>query len=146
MAMAVGTEKGMKSEMNVVPLIDVLLVLLVIFMVMVPYASVGLSARAPVNEDIQSHVPDPGAPVVVQVAADGLLRINHEPVSWDKLSARLEEIFSRRAEKVAFVQGEDQVRFGEVARAVSAMRSAGIEQVGLLGSREAGGAKDHYSP
>lgn len=135
MGMQVGQRKGAMAEMNVVPLIDILLVLLIIFMVITPLMSKGLPALIPQPGDTV-HVPArPDRVVVVQVGAGGSLRINQEEVTWDSLESRLHEIFKQRAEKVAFVRGDDPVEFAQVARAISLMRSAGINQVGLLTSQ-----------
>ena len=70
--------------------------------------------------------------IVVQVFGDGTLRINQDPVQWQDLQGRLEEIFKMRASRVAFVQGDSAVEFGVVARAIDAMRGAGIATVGLM--------------
>jgi biopolymer transport protein ExbD/biopolymer transport protein TolR len=138
MGIEVTSSKGPKSEMNVVPLIDVLLVLLILFMVMVPQNSLGLPAVAPAPAE-ESKAEPPAPTVVVRLAGDGSLYINQEPMQWDRLTGRLEEIFARRADRVAFVQAENRVEFARVARAVSAMQSAGIRQVGLLGANPTGG-------
>lgn len=130
MGMSVGGEKrGIVSEMNVVPLIDILLVLLVIFMI-IPHKQVGLDTVLP--QAAQSSVePEPDV-VVVQVLDDGTLRINQEPVKWDTLRSRLEEVFKMRASRVAFVRGQDQVKFEAIARVIDIMRAAGVTSVGLL--------------
>jgi len=131
--MNVGDRKGVQAEMNVVPLIDILLVLLVIFMVITPVTPVGLEARLPQPAQEEAPVPrERENPVVVQVAAGGRLRINHEDTNWERLGPRLEEIFARRAERVAFVQGDADVLFADVARSIGIMRGAGIRTIGLL--------------
>jgi biopolymer transport protein TolR len=131
MGMQVGDSKrGVLAEMNVVPLIDVLLVLLIIFMAITPLASMGLKAAVP-----QSGPAGNGNPIVVQVFADGALRINGETSSWEMLGSRMSAIFKMRAEKVAFVKGDAKVEFSEVARAIDVMRTAGVEHVGLLTER-----------
>lgn len=135
MGMQVGGNKGgAMAEMNVVPLIDILLVLLIIFMMINPQNEMGLNALVPQptppnqkqDVDLQQQT------VVVQVFADGKLKINEEDSSWDHLGPRLEEIFKQRATKVAFVKGDDNVLFSEVARAIDVMRLAGIDSVGFL--------------
>ncbi len=137
MGMQVGGGKGgALAEMNIVPLIDILLVLLIIFMVITPTTEMGLDAL----------VPQPSPPnqkedtalqqktVVVQIFMNGRVKINEEDSSWATLGGRLDEIFKLRAvgNKVAFVKGDETVNFSEVAKAIDIMRQAGIEQVGLL--------------
>ncbi len=131
MGMSVGGKRGIVSEMNVVPLIDILLVLLVIFMI-IPKYSVGLDAVVPQSSTERVPPPPLDEVVVVQVLADGTLRINREPVSWDKLGSRIEEIFKQRATRVAFIRGDAPVEFGVVASVIDVMHTSGIASVGLL--------------
>ena len=130
MGMMVGGKRGIVSEMNVVPLIDILLVLLVIFMI-IPHHQTGLQADLPQPALNAPPVPQPEV-IVVQVLADGSLRINQEPVSWDELGSRLEEIFKGRASHAAFIRGDGGVEFQVVARVIDIMRTAGIVSVGLM--------------
>jgi len=131
MGMLVGGKRGVVSDMNVVPLIDILLVLLVIFMI-IPVHSVGLDAQIPQQSTQLPNKRSRDEAVVVQVLADGTLRINQEPVSWDRLGSRIEEIFKLRATRVAFIRGDQPVEFGVVAKVIDVMRSFGIASVGLL--------------
>jgi biopolymer transport protein TolR len=135
MGMEVGGKKGgPMASMNIVPLIDILLVLLIIFMVITPINERGLDAlvpqpappNQPVNTDVDAKT------VVVQVLADGKVKINDEDSTWDTLGPRLTDIFKIRAEKVAFVKGDDTVRFADVARAIDIMKASGIDSVGLI--------------
>ena len=141
MGMQVGDSKGgAMAEMNVVPLIDILLVLLIIFMVMTPLTPKGLDALVPQpNPNQQQNQEIENKTVVVQVLDGGKLKINNEDASWDSLGPRLEQIFKERAEKVAFVKGDNDVLFMDVARAIDTMRQAGIDKVGLITAKlEAG--------
>jgi len=141
MGMAVGGSKGVVSDMNVVPLIDILLVLIIIFMVITPTTPHGLDALVP-QPAPPNQKEDPALlakTIVVVVSANGKLMINQDETNWDQLGPRLEDIFKQRAEKVAFVKGDDNVDFAEVARAIDIMRSSGIDKVGLITAKvEAG--------
>jgi biopolymer transport protein TolR len=122
-----GANRGVHAEMNVVPLIDILLVLLVIFMI-IPTHQTGLDAMVP---QPPSKTVVAAEPVVLQVLSNGELRINQEPVSWDNLADRMEAIYKQRATKVAFIRGEAPVEFALVARVVDVLHGSGIS-VGLL--------------
>jgi biopolymer transport protein ExbD len=141
MGMAVGGSKGSISEPNVVPLIDVLLVLIIIFMVITPTTPKGLDALVPqpAPPNTKENPELLAKTIVVQVTAGGKVLINQDPATWDDLGPRLEDIFKTRAEKVAFVKGDDAVEFAEVARAIDIMRGSGIDKVGLITAKvEAG--------
>ena len=141
MGMSVGENKGgAMAEMNVVPLIDILLVLLIIFMVITPLTPKGLDTLVPQpNSNQQQQQEIDNKTVVVQIDKNGKVKINNEDSTWDRLGPRIEEIFKDRAEKVAFVKGDDAVLFEEVARAIDIMRGAGIDKVGLITAKlEAG--------
>jgi biopolymer transport protein TolR len=140
MGMEVGEQKGAMATPNIVPLIDILLVLIIIFMVITPLTPKGLDALVPQpspnqqqNQELENKT------VVVQVLMNNKLKINNEDATWETLEPRIEQIFKDRAEKVAFVKGDNDVEFMEVARAIDLMKQAGIDRVGLITAKlEAG--------
>jgi biopolymer transport protein TolR len=140
MGMDVGNSTGSLSTPNIVPLIDILLVLIIIFMVITPQIPKGLDTLVPQPSKDQPQNPDVlNKTVVVQVNDNGKVKINNEDVTWETLGPRMETIFKERAEKVAFVKGDKDVLFMEVARAIDIMRGAGIDKVGLITAKlEAG--------
>jgi biopolymer transport protein ExbD len=132
MGMEMASKKGgPMASMNVIPLIDILLVLIIIFMVITPLTPRGLEAIVPQPSPGVDPPPDFKV-VVVQLLDDGQLKINDDPATWENLGQRLNDIFKLRAEKVAFVKGGDAVRFADVARAIDVMHSSSIDKVGLL--------------
>jgi biopolymer transport protein ExbD len=141
MGMDVGSSSsGSMASPNVVPLIDILLVLIIIFMVITPLTPKGLDALVPQpSPNQQQNVELENKTVVVQVMMGGKLKINNEDTTWETLEPRMEQIFKDRAEKVAFVKGDNDVLFMDVAHAIDLMKEAGIDKVGLITAKlEAG--------
>jgi len=115
-------------------------VLIIIFMVISPLIPKGLDTLVPQpSPNQQQNVELENKTVVVQIANNGKLKINQEDTTWDRLGPRMEEIFKERAEKIAFVKGDNDVMFMDVARAIDIMRGAGIDKIGLITAKlEAG--------
>jgi biopolymer transport protein TolR len=141
-----GSKGGQNANMNVTPLIDVLLVLLIIFMVITPLTPKGLEALVPQPPPKDQKTPPPtDRTIVVQLLDRGAgnppaLKINQDEATWETLQGRLEDIFKTRAEKVMFIKGDDNVPFADVASVIDIAHSAGVDKVGLITAKiEAGG-------
>ena len=130
MGVVVG-KRGIVSDMNVVPLIDILLVLLVIFMI-IPHQR-GLQAELPQQTD-RPFPYDPPETIIIQIASDGSIRINQSEVRFERLGDRLQELFARRSDRVAFLQADRSLEFQAVAQVMDLMHSAGASPIGLLSS------------
>lgn len=134
MAMAVGSKGGAKADINVTPLIDVLLVLLIIFLVITPLVPHGLPALVPQPPppNMPPPPPDQNPAVVIEVAKDHSLKINSQPVTWPNLQKRLEDIFKTRAQKVLFIKGDPDVDFRWVADAMDVAKGVGLNTIGIM--------------
>jgi len=134
MSMAVGGKKGPKSDINITPYIDILLVLLIIFMVITPVKQMDLDVKVPQQsnpEDQKKQVVDPSV-IVVSIGESMQIAINNENTSISLLGPKLQEIYSARANKNMFVSASPKLPYGDVVRIIDIAKGAGVGDVGLL--------------
>ena len=131
--MNVGKKKGAMADINITPYIDILLVLLIIFMVITPIRQMDLDVKVPQtsnNQDTSGPI-DPSV-IVVSIGEAAQLAINQEPTTVSELGPKLQEIYSKRANKNMFVSASAKLPYGDVVRIIDIAKGAGVQDVGLL--------------
>ncbi|HEY2471249.1 MAG TPA: biopolymer transporter ExbD [Terracidiphilus sp.] len=132
MTATTGNGKGLASEINVTPMIDVLLVLLIIFMIIVPAVPRGEAALAPRSSHQEGH--SNAVVLEVEQGAAGVvsLRINQQPVAPGELPSRLAAIYANRADRVLFLKGDGRLSFTQIAEVIDIGHAAGIDRIALI--------------
>jgi len=132
MAMKVGGKKGSISDINITPYIDILLVLLIIFMVITPVRQMDLDVKIPqTSENAEPGAVDPNV-IVVSISEAFQIAINQEQTTIGNLGAKLQEIYSARANKNMFVSASAKLPYGDVVKVIDIAKGAGVGDIGLL--------------
>jgi biopolymer transport protein ExbD len=131
MGMKVGGNKGAMADINITPYIDILLVLLIIFMVITPIRQMDLDVKVPQTSNETSGAVDPSV-IVVSIGEAAQIAINNEETTIARLGAKLQEIYSARANKNMFISASAKLPYGDVVHVIDIAKGAGVGDIGLL--------------
>ena len=128
-----GSRGSVTSEINVTPMADVMLVLLIIFMVITPMLQKGVSVdMAKTNNPVEMKEADKEDSILIAVSRDGRYYLNQDKVNIDDLTAKVSDLVSNRLDKMIFVKGDYRAKYGDVVKVVDNLRAAGVDKIGLL--------------
>ncbi|HJQ54975.1 MAG TPA: biopolymer transporter ExbD [Gemmatimonadaceae bacterium] len=131
MAMSGGSGRGLENEINVTPMIDVLLVLLIIFMMVIPMSRKAIDLQLPDPTPDNTNSGPPPSQIVLEVLPGNVFKINSQPVDKAGLAKRLKEIYDPRPDKVIFVKGDPAVKYSDVVWAMDVARGSGVKVIGM---------------
>ena len=131
MAMSTGGEGGLTNEINVTPMIDVLLVLLIIFMMTIPMLRKAIDVQIPDPTPVQTPAQPNQDQIVLQVLPSGVFKVNSEAVPEANLATFLKDLYDQRPDKIIFVKGDPKVKYQEVVHAMDVARGAGVKVIGI---------------
>jgi biopolymer transport protein TolR len=132
MAMGASSAGQYKSDINITPLVDVVLVLLIIFMVITPLLQMGYDVKVPPKTNAPTNSPPPPDLIIVSLTPENKIFLNKEEVNSQTLSLRLGEILKNRSNKTIFFSGDDGANYGEVVRVMDLCRNAGAKNMGIV--------------
>ena len=127
-----GSSGGVRSDINITPLVDVVLVLLIIFMVMTPSLLKEMDLTVPEKADVQMAVPTTTDQIVVSVNREGKIAINREPILESALASRVHDLMAQRTDKLIFFDIDDDANYGEVMHVMDVCRGAGTKVLGIM--------------
>jgi biopolymer transport protein ExbD len=132
-----GSKGGIKADINVTPLVDVMLVLLIIMMLIAPMLQQGVSLRLP-TADNTTDKPESADQTVIAIAANKSVYLNAKPVQESELATRVTELLEAKTEKIVLIRADEEVEYGAVMAVMDQLRQAAIEDVGLITEKRKG--------
>ena len=132
-----GAKGGVKSDINVTPLVDVMLVLLIIMMLVAPMLQQGVSVKLPTATNTVDK-PEVQGQTVVAIGRDKSMYLNAKPVQEAEMATRVNELLENKTEKIVLIKADEEVEYGAVMAAMDQLRQAGIEDIGLITERKKG--------
>ena len=137
MAMDLGSKGSLKADINVTPLVDVMLVLLIIMMLVAPMLQQGVSVKLPTASNTVDK-PEVQGQTVVAIGRDKSMYLNAKPVQEGEMATKVNELLENAKEKIVLIKADEEVEYGAVMAAMDQLRQAGIEDIGLITERKKG--------